>query len=72
MNNTPNKLRITISNYGVESSCEMPQDSSLDDIMYVVRGLLVSLTYSHASFDQWVIEYADELNEERNDRTDNT
>lgn len=72
MNNKPNKLRITISNYGVESSCEMSQDSSIDDIMCVIKGLLVSLTYSEFSFDEWAIEYADEINQERNDRATDT
>ena len=72
MNNTPNKTKITISSYGIEASCELSCDSTIDEIMTAFKGMLVSITYPPFLFDSWVLEQAYLIKQEENDGTNNT
>lgn len=72
MNNTNKKTEISISSYGVKATCEIPCDSTIDDIMSAFKGMLVSISYPPFLFDSWVVEQAEEIKQEKDDGTNNT
>lgn len=63
INNTNGKTEISISSYGVKASCELSCDASIDDVMTAFKGMLVSITFPASVFDDWILEYAEGLND---------
>jgi hypothetical protein len=60
---TPSTFRISIDRDGLSLNAELPFDSTIDEIMEVVSGMLVSHTFSEKQVEDWVIERAAILND---------
>jgi len=55
-------MQISLKHYGITITVEMPDDSSLDEVFEQFNALLISATFQQATINQWIIEKADELN----------
>ena len=58
-------MQLTLRHNNITTTIDMPNDVSLDEIFEQFNALLISATFQQASIDSWIIEKADELNNEQ-------
>lgn len=61
-------VRITIESHGNKFSAELSWDSSLDDIFPALLGLFVSSGYSQEGVLDYIVNWADDINEMREEK----
>jgi hypothetical protein len=54
-------MQLTIKHYNISATIQTSDDITLDEVMHQFNALLISATFSQVQIDNWIIEKADEL-----------
>jgi hypothetical protein len=54
-------MQLTIKHYDISATIQTSDDITLDEVMHQFNALLISATFSQVQIDNWIIEKAEEL-----------
>lgn len=54
-------MQLTIKHYDISATIQTSDDITLDEVMNQFNALLISATFSQVQIDNWIIEKAEEL-----------
>lgn len=60
-------MQLTIKHYDISATIETSDDITLDEVMNQFNALLISATFSQVQIDNWIIEKAEELLQDKKD-----
>lgn len=60
-------MQLTIKHYDISATIETSEDITLDEVMNQFNALLISATFSQQVINEWIIEKAQELLEDKKD-----
>jgi len=55
-------MELTLKHYDIQISVKTSDDITIDDLYHQFNALLISATFSQEQIDNWIIEKAEELN----------
>ena len=54
-------MQLTIKHYDISATIQTSEDITLDEVMNQFNALLISATFSQEGINDWIIEKAEEL-----------
>jgi len=60
-------MQLTIKHYDISATIETSDDITLDEVMNQFNALLISATFSQVQIDNWIIDKAEELTQDKKD-----
>ena len=60
-------MQLTIKHYDISATIETSEDITLDEVMNQFNALLISATFSQEGINDWIIEKAEELLQNKKD-----
>ena len=60
-------MQLTIKHYDISATIQTSDDITLDEVMQQFNALLISATFSQVQIDNWIIEKAEELLQDKKD-----
>lgn len=60
-------MQLTIKHYDISATIETSEDITLDEVMNQFNALLISATFSQEGINEWIIEKAQELLQDKKD-----
>jgi hypothetical protein len=60
-------MQLTIKHYDISATIQTSDDITLDEVMNQFNALLISATFSQVQIDNWIIDKAEELIQDKKD-----